>query len=63
MTDSEIIAMLSDVVMEVDYDLWKETFLGEEEPEDSDDVMELVRIVKQTHAGLVLAAARQLAKL
>lgn len=48
MTDPEIVAMLSDIVMEVDYDIWKETFLGEEASEDNTcDVNELVRIVKQ----------------
>ncbi len=48
MTDSEIILMVSDIVKEVDYDIWKETFLGAEVPEDNaSDVRELVRIVKQ----------------
>ena len=48
MTDSEIIEMLSDVVQAIDYDIWKETFLGEEEvPEDSGTVQELMGIVKQ----------------
>lgn len=48
MTDSEIVEMLSNIVMEVDYDIWKETFLGEEVSEDNTcNVKELVRIVKQ----------------
>lgn len=46
MTDAKIVAMLSDVIKEVDYDIWKETFLGEEDLEDSDDVRELVSIVR-----------------
>lgn len=47
MTDFEIIGMLEDIVMEIDYDIYKETFLGEEEPEDRADVQELIGIVKQ----------------
>ena len=46
MTDADIILMLSDLIQEVDYDIWKETFLGEEALEDSDDVREFVSIVR-----------------